>query len=34
LTAGTGPLGELLSLVHMYEASDLPALITPPPNPT
>ena len=32
LTAGTGPLGELLSLVHMYEASDLPALITPPPN--
>jgi c-di-GMP-related signal transduction protein len=32
LAAGTGPLGELLSLVHMYEASDLPALITPPPG--
>jgi EAL and modified HD-GYP domain-containing signal transduction protein len=32
LAAGTGPLGELLSLVHMYEASDLPALVTPPPN--
>jgi EAL and modified HD-GYP domain-containing signal transduction protein len=34
LTAGTGPLGELLSLVYAYEASDLPALITPPPHQT
>jgi EAL and modified HD-GYP domain-containing signal transduction protein len=30
LTMGTGPLGELLSLVYAYEASDLPSLITPP----
>jgi EAL and modified HD-GYP domain-containing signal transduction protein len=32
LTDGTGPLGELLSLVHAYEASDLPTLISPPPH--
>jgi c-di-GMP-related signal transduction protein len=30
LVAGTGPLAELLSLVRLYESSDLPALITPP----
>lgn len=28
LTTGAGPLGELLSLVRAYEASDLPALIS------
>jgi c-di-GMP-related signal transduction protein len=27
LTTGAGPLGELLALVHAYEASDLPTLI-------
>jgi EAL and modified HD-GYP domain-containing signal transduction protein len=31
LMTGAGPLGDLLSLVYAYEASDLPALITPPP---
>lgn len=30
LVAGTGPLGELLSLVFAYEASDLPSLVAPP----
>jgi len=29
LTTGAGPLGEVLSLIHAYEASDLPALINP-----
>jgi EAL and modified HD-GYP domain-containing signal transduction protein len=31
LVAGTGPLGEVLSLLFMYESSDLPTLIAPPP---
>ena len=31
LISGAGPLGELLSLVYAYEASDLPSLLTPPP---
>ncbi|HLL68673.1 MAG TPA: HDOD domain-containing protein [Micromonosporaceae bacterium] len=30
LVAGTGPLGELLSLVFAYESSDLPSLVAPP----
>jgi EAL and modified HD-GYP domain-containing signal transduction protein len=32
LTTGAGPLGDLLSLVRAYEASDLPTLINPPPH--
>src|SRR5688572_29240056 len=32
LISGAGPLGELLSLVYAYEASDLPSLLSPPPS--